>query len=123
MSSSRPTKMPCKILYRRCVFSGGNADANLQDLISRALAKQEQGVKLRDAWALRLQTLSADDEPAEFCFINHVRGHSRPGTNNIFGDLCRYQTGSQQAIIDQVDDVPELAVTLLPPKGRIGRSF
>ena len=119
MTTTKPTKMPCRILYRRCTFPGPPIPGrSLQSLISQALAKTEGGRSFTASWKLRLRDTSDSSGPGAFSFMNHLRGHAPGQSNNIFGDLCHYQAGSQQAIIDQVDEAPELAVTLLSAKDR-----
>ena len=56
----------------------------------------------RKSVGLRFRDTSLESDGSNIHFMNHLLGWSTPNTDNIFGDLRRYQSGSVQAMIDQI---------------------
>ncbi len=109
------TTANCRILYFRCEFDQ-DPGFSLQDAVQRALSRSKDGVQYAKSVRHRRYDVSGsvdDEENGECLLVNHIRGHSRPSTNNIFGDLCRYRPGGRLATLIEEDNAAEFTVELL----------
>jgi hypothetical protein len=109
----------CRFLYFQCEFEGVDASITLQQALYNALNRRENGKSLAKAWQSRQEELFRFSvEDAEYRFVNHLRGFSRPDSNSVFGDLCRYRSNGTVAALHDDDQSEELSVRLIKPGQR-----
>lgn len=80
---------------------------SLQEALARAMNHRLEGVRLRDDWNLRTETLEDQDRR----FLNNYR----PTAANLFGTFLVYEQDAHQALLSNMGHVADVEVAQEPP--------
>ncbi|MDB5407737.1 MAG: hypothetical protein JWL84_2649 [Rhodospirillales bacterium] len=103
-----------RIHYRRLDDRGDPLRGeSLEQAMRRSLAAERDGVALSGDWSRRCR--QDPDDPQDRLFINHLRDSG----NFLFWNLVSFTQGRQQAMLEEVGNVPEVPIeTFDAPAGR-----
>lgn len=104
------TKQSITIHYRRLEdATGAFGGRTLERAIRHAMGQTVDGTMVAEHWKRRAWLVPPSAEETLLMNLHH------DGSDFFFGDLTQYTTGYMQALLDQVEDAPVLAVAQEPP--------